>query len=322
MDSRIRESGGRAPSPGAADGRDPVLQPLLEDYATVLGSVRRLSPRTVTAYTRDVAEFLRHWRATRPKAEPSAMTFRDVRGWAAALQRRGLAKRSVARKLASARSFLRYLAKRGILAAGADALVTGPKLEKRLPRFVREHDIGELLARPSETTPEGIRDRAVLELLYASGLRVSECVALDLADVAGGRRQLRVVGKGNKERIVFLGEPALRALGRYLTEARPALAAKAAGEETALWLSTRGLRLSDRAIRRLLRRAAVGTAAGPRVSPHMLRHSFATHMLAHGADLRSIQELLGHARLSTTEIYTHVSPARLKEVYDRAHPLA
>jgi integrase/recombinase XerC len=298
------------------------LAELLGAYATLLASVRRLSPRTVRAYLGDASEFAAHWQATRPSAAVGSISFRDVRGWAASLQRRGLARRSVARKLASVRSFLRFLAKQGVIAAGSDSLVSGPKLEKRLPRFVREHDVGELLSRPSAETPRGLRDRAVLEVLYASGLRVSECAALDLAHVAGGRRQLRVLGKGGKERLVFLGDPAVAAVDRYVREARPRLAAKAGEETDALWLSSRGLRLGDREIRRLLRRAAVGTAAGPRVSPHMLRHSFATHMLAHGADLRSIQELLGHARLSTTEIYTHVSPAHLKEVYNRAHPLA
>lgn len=224
--------------------------------------------------------------------------------------------------MAGVRSLIRFLAREGTLAPGIDRLVRTPKLDRRLPRFVREQDVAELLERPSAETPTGLRDRALLEVLYASGMRIGECLSLEAGDVAEGRARLRVTGKGGKQRIVFLGEPAIGAVARYLTEARPRLAARSGDSGAALWLGARGGRLSDREARRIVRRAALGSGAGPRVHPHMLRHSFATHMLAHGADLRTIQELLGHARLSTTEIYTHVSPERLRDVYDRAHPLA
>ncbi len=294
---------------------------LLERYETHLARVRRLSPRTVRAYVTDSRAFLEHLSADGGAPDLAAVSIRDVRGWAARLRREGASSRTLQRKLASLRSFLDYLMAAGAVSSNPAAVVSGSKLEKRLPKFVREHDMPELLEAPDASTPEGLRDRALLETLYATGLRVSELASLSVAQATGANR-LRVIGKGNKERIVFLGEPARAAVARYLREARPALAAKPDSDEEALWLNARGGRLGDRSIRRIVHAAAVGSAAGPGVSPHTLRHSFATHMLARGADLRTIQELLGHSRLATTEIYTHVTPERLREVYDRAHPLA
>jgi integrase/recombinase XerC len=292
---------------------------ILGRYRDHLAGVRRLSPNTVRAYTKDAEAFLRFLQESGRSLPPAV---RDMRAWVGGMTRRGSARRSVARRLAALRSFLRYLADEGLIDASVAAMVGSPKLQKNLPKYVAETHVPELLGRPG-TDAKGLRDRAILEVLYATGMRVSEAAAMDLKDVDRGRVEVRVTGKRDKERVVLLGEPARAAIDRYLAEARPELAAKGPSEESeALWLNARGGRLSARSIRRSVHGAAVGSAAGPSVTPHTLRHSFATHMLAHGADLRSIQELLGHARLATTEIYTHITPERLKREYDRAHPLA
>jgi tyrosine recombinase XerC len=293
----------------------------LEDYRAHLADVRRMSPRTVDAYMADARAFERFLAGRSSPRSAADATVADVRAWAAAMSRAGSARRSLARRLASLRSYYRFLEREGLVEANPATPVAGPKRGHDLPRFVREHEMPELLSR-GDATAVGVRDRAVMEFLYATGVRVSEAVQLDLADVPPGAEDLRVRGKGRKERVVLLGEPARRALDAYLEGSRPQLAARANTQSNAFWLNARGGRLSDRAIRRIVHRAAVGSAAGPSVSPHTLRHSFATHMLARGADLRTIQELLGHSRLTTTEIYTHVSPARLRSVYDQAHPLA
>lgn len=292
---------------------------VLRGYEDYLAGVRRLSPHTVRAYVADAREFLTFLSASGRHLPPDV---RDVRAWAGGMARRGSARRSVARRLAAVRSLLRYLAAEAVVDRNPATAVSGPRIAKSLPRYVTESYMPELLTRPKEDAP-GLRDRAILEVLYSTGMRVSEAASMDLADVVRGQMELRVVGKRDKERIVILGEPARRAIDRYLSEARPMLAAKAPDHASeALWLNARGGRMSDRSIRRAVHQAAIGSAAGPGVTPHTLRHSFATHMLTHGADLRTIQELLGHSRLATTEIYTHITPERLKQVYDRAHPLA
>ncbi len=292
---------------------------ILGPYEDHLAGVRRLSPHTVRAYVTDARAFLGFLDAA---GRPLPPRLGDLRAWVGAMTRQGAARRSIARRLAAARSLLRYLEAEGLIDRNPATAVSGPKIQKSLPRYVVEGHIPELLERPKEDAA-GLRDRAILEVLYATGMRVSEAASLDLADVSRGQTELRVVGKRDKERVVILGEPARRAVDRYLTEARPELAARDPGATpNALWLNARGQRMSDRSIRRAVHRAAVGSAAGPGVTPHTLRHSFATHMLIRGADLRTIQELLGHARLATTEIYTHITPERLKQAYDRAHPLA
>jgi integrase/recombinase XerC len=201
-------------------------------------------------------------------------------------------------------------------------------LPERLPHYLEEDEMRALLQAPDVTTPLGLRDRAILETLYASGMRVSELVSLNLTDLergdaGGGLLALRVTGKGRKQRVVVLGESAIAAVQAYLTGGRPALRNQAkAPDDGALFLNRLGTRLTDRSVARMLHKYVMLTSARRGISPHALRHTFATHLLNHGADLRSVQQLLGHVSLATTEIYTHVSARRLREVYEQAHPRA
>ena len=237
---------------------------------------------------------------------------------------RKLAKTTVARKVASLRAFFRYLQRQAVVTRSPAQELQTPKRPRALPKALTEDAVATLLAFPDPTVPAGLRDRAILETLYATGLRASELVALDLSDLsleANQEGEVRVrKGKGGKERVALLGKPAVAALENYLQTARPELAQDK--PTAALFLNRFGVRLSDRAVRRLFDQACGAVAASHKVTPHTLRHSFATHLLDHGADLRVVQELLGHADLSTTQIYTHVSTTRLKEVYETAHPLA
>ena len=218
------------------------------------------------------------------------------------------------------RSLFAYLVAEGLTASDPSSVLATPKLPSRLPRAIPDGELAALLAAPDPTTPVGLRDRAVLELLYATGARVSEVVGLELSDVDFAQGQVRLYGKGSKERIVPVYEAALASIRTYLREARPQLAK--GRPESHLFLSSRGNALSADAVRRLFKRygGQVGTGAG--ISPHSMRHTFATHLIESGADLRTVQELLGHVALSTTQIYTHLSMKRLQDVHSNAHPRA
>jgi len=279
---------------------------------------RGAADRTRRAYGADVGE-LATWAAAQG-LEPGMVTYRLLRGYAARLSDRGTAPRTLARKLASSRAFFRSMVEHGDMAANPADLLPSPKLPQTLPRTVRPDDIAALLDRIPATTPLELRDRALFELAYACGLRAEELVNLDHGSVDFDGEQVRVEGKGGKTRFVPVGEHALAALGRYLERARPALAS-AAGDP-ALFLSKSGLRLSTSDVRRRLRVWARHAAAQGAVHPHALRHSFATHLLEGGADLRAIQELLGHSSISTTQVYTRVESARLRAAYLRSHPRA
>jgi len=303
------------------DGSEPEVSPAWA--AALLGFRRELERRgssrhTVRAYGGDLAE-LAHW-ATWRRKEPGTLAYRDLRSYAAALSERGLARASVARKLAAVRSFHEHLARTGAATQNPAQLLPMPKKASRLPRVLGPDEIAALLDRIPASGPLEIRDRAMLELTYACGLRAEEIINLDTEAVDFESETLRVTGKGSKTRIVPMGEPAQRALDRYLRTARPALTANRA--EPALFLSRRGRRLSPSDIRRRLDRWVREAAVAGHVSPHTLRHSFATHLLEGGADLRSIQELLGHSSVSTTQVYTRVEPGRLRREYTRSHPRA
>ncbi|MFN7967068.1 MAG: tyrosine recombinase XerC [Acidobacteriota bacterium] len=282
---------------------------------------RDQSPETARAYAsdlNDLVSFLDQRRGGEP-AEPSDIDARLLRGWMADMHGRGLSASSVARHLSAARALFRWLAKRGEIALNPAAEVRNPKKAQRLPDRLDVEDVSAILEAPNATTFAGKRDRALLELLYGAGLRVSELVSLDLDDLHLGERTARVVGKGNKERIVPFGRKAADALRDYL---------KAAGglrrgqDVDAVFLNQRGGRLTDRSVRRVLDAAVDKIALSRGVHPHVLRHSFATHLLESGMDLRAIQELLGHARLSTTQRYTRLALDRILEVYDQSHPRA
>ena len=279
---------------------------------------RGMAEKTRRAYGVDLGQFAL-W-CTAQELEPRDVTSRDLRRYAAALSGRDVVAATVARKLASLRAFYRTLREHGEVAQNPADLIPSPKRPRTLPKVLRPDELAALLDRIPASTPLEVRDRALFEVAYASGLRAEELVDLDVAAVDFDAEQLRVEGKGAKTRIVPVGEPALRALARYLERARPALAT--GDGEQAMFLSKSGRRLSTSDVRRRLRVWTRHAALQGGVSPHALRHSFATHLLDGGADLRAIQELLGHASLSTTQIYTRVESARLKSAYARSHPRA
>ena len=279
---------------------------------------RSVSPNTIRAYGGDLEE-LAIW-ASAHDHEPATLVYRDLRSYAAALSGRGLARASVARKLAAVRAFHGHLVRRGHAQQNPAELLPSPKPESKLPRVLGPGEVAALLDRIPARTPLELRDRAMLELTYSCGLRAEEVVMLDADSPDFDAETLRVHGKGQKTRLTPIGEPAQRALQRYLERGRPAL--DPAPGQAALFLSRRGNRLSTSDVRRRLAKWVHEAAVQGRISPHTLRHSFATHLLEGGADLRSIQELLGHASVSTTQIYTRVEPGRLRREYARSHPRA
>ena len=276
--------------------------------------------KTRRAYGVD-AEQLARWAAAR-SLRPEAVGTRDLRRYAGVVSERGASKATVARKLAAIRAFYRSLVERGELAANPADLVGSPKRDGHLPRVLKPAEVAAMLDRIPSDTPLALRDRAMFELAYGSGLRAEELVDLHLESVDPDAEEVRVEGKGGRTRVVPAGEPAWRALDRYLERGRARLAAAGGGVERSLFLSRSGRRLSTSDVRRRLDVWARRAASGAGVSPHTLRHSFATHLLDGGADLRAIQDLLGHVAISTTQIYTRVESQRLRRAYTRAHPRA
>jgi integrase/recombinase XerC len=326
----------------------PGLRDLSREFLTFLRYNRNLSTHTLRAYETDVDLFLTHLAGVRdcPVSELTLPDFQTdgVRGYLAGLHDRGNARASSARRLAAVRAFAKYLVREERLADDPTALVGAPRKEKTLPAHLGADDTTRLLAAPDTTTVPGRRDRAILELFYASGLRLSELVDIDLEDLNLSSRVLRVRGKGGKERLVPFNTHAGDAIRRMMAD-HAALAAANPKAQTPdasrlrtqprgrgpspharrrqpLFLSLRGRRLTTRSVDRIVRRYVREAAIAQGISPHALRHTFATHLLQAGADLRAIQELLGHARLSTTQRYTHLDVGRLKEVYTQAHPRA
>ena len=282
------------------------------------------SAHTVRAYESDLSQYLAflatHVGRRVSELTPDHLDHLGARAFIGDLNKRGNSKASAARKLSAIRAFGRYLRREGIIESDPAALVGTPRREQRIPNHLAVDEMSKLLDAPDTSGPLGRRDQAILELFYASGLRLSELVGLDLDDVNVSGRVVRVLGKGRKERIVPFGRSAAEALRRYLDDARPGLAGARGGD--ALFLNHRGGRLSARSVARRISRWVLAAGLPRHVHPHVLRHSFATHLLCNGADLRGIQELLGHASLSTTQRYTHLDWKQLAEVYDRAHPRA
>jgi len=295
----------------------------INSFLTELETVRGSSPATVRAYGDDLRQCARFLRS-----EKLAESWRDVkpahaRRFLAHLHGSGYARSSVARKLSAVRSLYRHLRERGETSSDPTVGIRTPGRGRRLPRFLFRGDVEKLLAAPDGSKPLGLRDRALLETLYATGLRVAELVSLT-ASQCREASELRIVGKGGRERVVLLGRHAQQAIEHYLEEGRPHLLARRAPEDQddRLFLNARGGPLSDRGVRRIVHRHLLRACAQHDIGPHALRHTFATHLLEAGADLRAVQELLGHSSLSSTQIYTHVSRRRLREVYDQAHPRA
>ena len=283
-----------------------------------------MAEKTRRAYAGDVEQLAR-W-AEALERTPSELGSRELRRYAAVVSERGASKATVARKLAAIRSFYRAGLERGELEANPADLVASPKRDAYLPRVLRSAEAAELLERIPLSSPLELRDRAMFELAYSAGLRAEELVNLDTDHLDPDGEELRVTGKGGRTRIVPAGEPAWRSLERYLTDGRPGLEKGDGAAERSLFLSRTGRRLSTSDVRRRLarwaRRAELPPDFPAGVSPHALRHSFATHLLEGGADLRAIQELLGHASISTTQAYTRVEPGRLRRAYRLAHPRA
>ncbi len=295
------------------------MQEVFNRYLNYLEAERNVSPYTVRNYKADLLDYFGFLRLKKIDSLTS-VDKHVLRDYLQHLMEQGTVKASIARKLSAIRSFYRYLLREHMIAASPVAETSSPKLDKRLPSFLTTDEVTRLLESPDLSLPKGRRDRAILELLYAAGLRVSELARLNIEQVNLSTREIRVWGKGAKERMVLMGEPAADALSAYLKQGRPELA----GEKKtgAVFLNRDGGRLTERSVQYILQEYASRAGIGKRVHPHMLRHTFATHMLDGGADLRVVQHLLGHADLSTTQIYTHISKQRAKKVYLAAHPLA
>ncbi len=300
------------------------MHALVEEYLRFLEAERNLSPETLRAYREDLRVFEEFCRRAGAE-EPAEVDHRLLRRYLANLQTRGYARSTVARRASSVKGLFRFLTLRGYLRADPSLALSPPRRERRLPRALRLEEIeGAEEKHALHVYRTSLRDLAVIELLYATGMRVGELSGLDLEDLDTRRGEVRVLGKGRKERVIPVHDAALQLVGRYLEKERPVLAANSPGgtAERALFLNVRGGRLSDRGVRRVVERLFRELEGGRRVSPHTLRHSFATHMLQGGADLRTVQELLGHVDLSTTQIYTHLDKGQLKEVFFRTHPRA
>ena len=291
---------------------DQNLKKYFKEFLIFLKSEQNVSPHTLRSYTKDLNDFLIF-----TDKKPKDIDNLDIRSFLASLHHGKLKKTSISRKLATIRSFFKFLHREGYVKKNPAKLVSSPKLPKELPRFLSIDEVFYLMESPQGDSFKPSRDKAILELLYSSGLRVSELTSLDMSDLDIKESLIRAKGKGRKERILPIGQKAMEALQNYLPE-RMSLKRKT----PALFLNARGGRLTQRSVRRILLYYSRLINLEGHLSPHTLRHTFATHLLHEGADLRSIQELLGHASLSTTQRYTHVDISHLTEVYDKAHPLA
>ena len=310
----------------AGEARDVLPEPMarvLGEYERHLVSERDLTAHSVRAYLTDVAGLLEH-AARLGHTDAADLDLRTLRSWLAKQQTLGRSRTTLARRATAARVFTAWLARTGRAPSDAGASLASPKAHRPLPPVLRVDEADDLIRAAAEIaddgSPVGLRDVAMLELLYATGIRVGELVGLDVDDLDRERYVVRVFGKGRKERSVPFGRPAARALDFWLKRGRPLLAVEGSG--AALFLGARGRRIDQRAVRTLVHRRIAEVPGAPDIGPHGLRHSAATHLLEGGADLRSVQELLGHASLATTQIYTHVTTDRLRRAYQQAHPRA
>ncbi|MBU6353183.1 MAG: tyrosine recombinase XerC [Actinomycetales bacterium] len=297
---------------------------LAHSYSEHLTAERNLSENSIRAYLADLESLVQHLNQL-GITEFSALTIGHIRSWLANLQTKGAARSSITRRVVSIRAFTYWAAKNGWIPSDIGGDLVAPKPQRHLPEVLDIESarlaLEALEARAAEEgSAEAIRDLAIVEVLYGSGIRVSELTGLDLGDVDRERMTIRVIGKGNKERVVPIGGPALRALDRWITVGRSQLFSDVSG--AALFLGSRGKRIDQRVVRTIVYQSMSALGTNQKLGPHGLRHSAATHLLEGGADLRTVQELLGHSSLATTQIYTHVSQERIKKAYEQAHPRA
>lgn len=299
------------------------MRTAIGQFLRYLATERNASELTVKAYREDLmglADWLQSTYGTVP--QPHTMSPQDLRGFQAALQQAGYARATIARKLASLRSFYRFAMRQGLASDNPAKPLRNPRRQRKLPHVLTNDEVGALLVAPPATSVQGLRDRAILETMYSAGLRVSELVALRDRDIDREQQIVRVRGKGRKERISPLGSYALTAIAQYARRRRRDPQVEQLGPEAPVFVNRFGRGLTTRSIGRMLEKYIAEKGLDSRTSPHTLRHSFATHLLDRGADIRSVQELLGHKSLATTQIYTHVSAANLRKVYELAHPRA
>jgi len=295
------------------------MDTLIDQFTERLATERNFSEHTLSAYRTDLEQFKMFLAANKVRT-PGRVTSMVMRKYMAHLRSREYSKTTLARKLSSLRSFYRFLCREGVTDSNPAAAMRTPKQDKKLPHFLTTDEVESLLAAPDASSDFGLRDRAILEVLYSTGLRVGELVSLNMEDIDIWSEMVRARGKGKKERLAPIGRPAMEALNAYFEVRRPDPRRK--GDGNAVFLNKHGTRLTARSVERMLTKYIKILGLNIRTTPHTLRHSFATHMLDKGADLRSIQELLGHASLVSTQIYTHLTAERLRAIYDKAHPRA
>ncbi|HAU32128.1 MAG: Tyrosine recombinase XerC [Desulfotomaculum sp. 46_296] len=297
----------------------------VDSFLNYLQLEKNVSVHTLEGYQRDIfqgIDFFSHFLEKKDfELQPGDINYQLIRSYLSKLHREKLARSSINRKLAGWRSFFKFLSREGIIRDNPLSRISYLRLEKRLPSFLFEDECRMLVKAPSKNNPLDLRDRALLETLYASGMRVSELVSLDLNNLDLTSRYLKLMGKGSKERIVPIGFPAVDSIRIYLEDGRPRLANKF-GFEQAVFLNRMGKRLTTRGVRKIINKQVCKSCLNRHVNPHLIRHTYATHMLDRGADIRAVQELLGHKRLSTTQVYTHVTQEKLKKVYQQFHPRA
>ena len=297
--------------------------PLVKKFLNYLTVEKDDSPLTIINYEADICQFAQYMADKGKVLEWSQISLLDIRGYLAAMHKEELARRTIARRISALRSFYRFLRREGVIKTNPFAKVRTPKLEKKLPVFLEEFEINLLLKMPDVTTLLGKRDRAILETLYSTGCRVSELVGLTLNSVDLSNMFVLLLGKGNKERLVPIGHSCRTALQVYYLQSRAVLMDRyRVAEHKHVFVNNRGGKLTDRSVRRILDKYVSALALQKHVSPHTIRHTFATHLLEHGADLRAVQELLGHANLATTQIYTHVTTELINSVYHKNFPRA
>ena len=299
------------------------MQEGLAEFLRSLALEKNASDLTVKSYREDLTQTIEFFR-TRYEGQdltPERITSRHLRAFTVWLHEQGYAKTTIARRVAAVRSWFKFLCRQGLVSTNPADGLRAPRQDKKLPHFLSEDKLDQLLQTPPGDHPLGLRDRAILEILYSAGLRVSELTGMNLGDIDLDASMATIRGKGKKERLAFFGAKSMLALKTWL-KARMTVLAESLKKTEAVFLNKNATRLTSRSVGRLLEKYLKQVGMDPRTSPHTLRHSFATHLLDHGADIRSVQELLGHSSLATTQIYTHVTTQRLKESYDKAHPRA